>query len=78
MTSDDLTADQLDRLGETLTRDLRFLTKLCRRMELLGFPGDDPLYRAAIRAEGEMKAIRMAAHYASCKGGVGRERKSGD
>jgi hypothetical protein len=38
-----------------------------------GFPGNDPLYVAALRARNAVQDLHVALHYASCpKGTVGR------
>lgn len=72
MDSGQLTPEQANRLRETVARHLRFLNKLCGRMQQLGFPLDDPLCRAAQEARSRVQDLHTAAHYAGCKHGVGR------
>ena len=70
MDSTDLSAQQAKRLRETIARHLRFLNKLCGRMQQLGFPLDDPLCRAAQEARTRVQDLHTAAHYAGCKQGA--------
>jgi len=72
VTSDDLTPGQAERLKATLGRHLRFLNRLCGRMQQLQFPLDDPLWQAAAAARNAAQDVYTAAHYAGCKTGVGR------
>lgn len=72
MTSSDLRPDQAERLREQIAGHLRYLNRLCERMNRLGFPPADPLYVAAERARAAIQALHVAAHYASCGQGVGR------
>lgn len=72
VTSEQLTIEQLRQLQAILRRYLRFLNRLLRRMEQLGFPGDDPLYRQAYRAQAELQSLCMEAHYLACQSGVGK------
>jgi hypothetical protein len=44
-------------------------------MEQRRFPPDDHLYQAIVTAKGALQAAFMAAHYESCKSGVGRPEK---
>ena len=76
MDSLDLTPDQVRRLMETAGRHLRYLNQLQRRMEQLGFPPDDALYRAASEARDGAAALFIAAHYCSCPSGVGVDRSA--
>jgi hypothetical protein len=72
MTSDDLTKSQLNRLHVRVVRELQYLNGLVQRMHQLRFPPRDPMFVAAMRAQGEMQSLRMALHYAMCDSGVGR------
>jgi len=72
MDSNDLTPAQATRLREILGRNLRFVAKLCQRMERLGFPADDPLYQAAGKAQRALQELHVRAHYCSCTSGVGK------
>lgn len=60
-----------ERLRGQIARHLRYLNRLCERMNRLGFPPDDPLYVAAERARTAIQGLHVAAHYASCEHGVG-------
>lgn len=75
MTSRDITTDQAKQTMDRVGVGLRQLNRLCARMIKLGFPPDDPLYFAAKRARDSMQDLFVAAHYASCKSGVGVEAK---
>jgi hypothetical protein len=72
MTSTDLHPAQAQKLTATVARQLQFLNRLCDRMTELGFPTDDPLWRAASQARNAVQDLHVAAHYAGCRGGVGR------
>ena len=74
MDSNDLTPAQANRLREILGRNLRFVARLCQRMERLGFPADDPLYVAASKAQRALQEVHVRAHYCSCTSGVGKPR----
>lgn len=72
MTSADLTPEQAQRLRLAIARQLRYLNRLCGRLQSLRFPVEDPLCAAALRARNAMQDLHVACHYASCKRGVGR------
>jgi len=72
MTSDDLEPEQARTLMTTIGKQLRYLNRLSDRMQHLGFPPNDPLWRATMEARDCMQHLHMAAHYASCKSGVGK------
>ena len=42
--------EQIERMLATLTRQRDYLARLCERMRVKRFPGDDPIYRAALGA----------------------------
>jgi len=67
--SDDLTPEQAERLKAVASRYLRFLNRLCGRMQQLQFPLDDPLWLAATSARNAAQDLHTAAHYAGCKKG---------
>ena len=50
MNSDDLDADQAQKLVDAIRRQLRYLNRLSARMQALQFRPDDPLLRAAVKA----------------------------
>jgi len=72
MTGTDLKPEKAHRLMAQVAEQLRFLNPLCERMQNLGFPPDDPLWRASITARNAHQDLHVASHYASCKTGVGR------
>jgi len=45
--------------------------KLRQRMEALGFPPDDRLYRSVCRTFDALHELHVLAHYRSCTSGVG-------
>ena len=76
MDSSRITPDQAARLCASLRGSLAFVGKLRRRMELLGFPPDDPLYLDAVRAQQALQDLHVRSHYCSVRSGVGRGRAS--
>jgi hypothetical protein len=77
--SSNLTPEQLLKVRASIGRQLRYLNRLLERMTRRGFPGNDPLYQAALRAQAEVQGLYVALHYASCPPGtVGRRSESGD
>lgn len=72
MDSRDLSIEQVKRLHDLVGRQLRFLNRLCERMDQLQFPPDDPLYRAALTARHATQGLFVESHYASCTSGVGQ------
>ena len=75
VTNEDLTIEQATRLRDQIAARLRWLTKLETRLKRLGFRPKDKLQVATIAASAAMQDLHVAAHYASCKHGVG---KTGD
>lgn len=71
MGSRDLTIEQAERLREAVGQRMLYVGAVRDRMIRLGFPDDDPLLRAAHQAYNGLHHLHMAAHYASCKHGVG-------
>jgi hypothetical protein len=67
-----LNSEQVERLRAIVGRDLRFLNRLCARMQRLAFPLDDPLCQAGLRARDVVQDLYTAIHYCGCKSGVGR------
>jgi hypothetical protein len=63
---------QAARLREALRRQLRYIGGLRRRMEVLGFPPDDPLYRSTCRSHDALQELHVLAHYCACTSGVGK------
>jgi len=66
--------DQATELCRQVRRSLSYIGRLRRRMELLGFPPDDPLYRSASEAHDALQELHVRAHYCSCTSGVGVQR----
>src|SRR5690348_898619 len=73
--SSNLTPTQAARVGAQIGRHLRYLNRLCARVQQVGFPPNDPLFYAAMRARNEAQGLSVACHYASCTSGVGRASK---
>jgi hypothetical protein len=67
-----LSKAQLVQLSQLLYRPTNFLNRLERRMSRLGFPPNDPLYVAVVKAQTALHELSMIVHYASCSSGVGR------
>jgi hypothetical protein len=63
---------QARKIRKSLASALGYLTRLKRRMELTGFPPNDPLYLAAVKAQEAMQSLLSSLHYLSCESGVGR------
>jgi hypothetical protein len=64
--------EQGRRLCDSVRPALAYVGRLRRRMELLGFPPNDPLYVAASRAHDALQELHVRAHYCSCTSGVAR------
>jgi hypothetical protein len=67
----DLTREQLERLHATLFPKVNLLNQLERRMTRLGFPVNDPLYLAVVKAQSAAQELYVQVHYRSCSNGVG-------
>jgi hypothetical protein len=67
-----LTTAQASKLMEQVGHRLRYVGRLRRRMELMGFPPDDPMYLAATRAFNALQELHILGHYASCTSGVAK------
>ena len=57
MNSNDLRPWQARKVRERLEGALGYLTRLKRRMELRGFPPNDPLYLATAEAQDTLQAL---------------------
>jgi hypothetical protein len=66
-----ITPEQAQKLQRTIRAQLAYLGRLRRRMEMLGFPPTDTLYRAVSRAHDAMQEVHVRAHYCACRSGVG-------
>jgi hypothetical protein len=74
MDSSDLRPWQARKIRRQLESALSYLTRLKRRMELRGFPPNEPLYLAATQAQNGLQSLLVQLHYLSCESGVGRSR----
>jgi hypothetical protein len=63
---------QARKIREALQPALGYLTRLQRRMEVTGFPPDDRLYMAAVKAQTSLQTLLVELHYLSCGSGIGR------
>lgn len=70
--SSDLTPEQVERLRATVGRQLRFLNKLCARMQKLRWPVEDQVCRDGLRARDAVQDLYTALHYAGRTSGVGK------
>ena len=50
---------------------MRWLFRLCERIDQLGIDPSDPIRLAAYEAYNALHALAVRAHYGSCDGGVG-------
>ena len=62
---------QAAKIGEQIGPMLRYLGKLRRRMEQVGFVPNDKLYRRVSDAYNAMHSLCVTLHYLSCEHGVG-------
>ena len=72
MDSSNLQPWQARKMIAALQRATGYLSRLKRRMEVTGFPPDDPLLLATVKAHRAMQDLLMELHYLSCESGVGR------
>ena len=72
MRSRDLTTAQAEALMKQVGRRLRYLGRLCERMNQRGFPPNDELFKAATKAYEALHELHVKCHYAGCKEGVGK------
>lgn len=72
MDSSHLSTEQVVALRAVVGRELRYLNKLCARMQVLRFPPDDALCRAAQRARDALQDLYTAAHYCRCSASMGK------
>jgi hypothetical protein len=64
-------------ISKALYTGMNYLIRLKTRMEKVGFPPDDPLYKLVASAYDAMHRLSVEVHYLSCKG-VGRPSAEGD
>jgi len=65
MRPDDLTFAQAEALKAQVARHLRWLNRLCDRMNRRGFPPHTPMVQSAHRARSALQDLHVAAHYAA-------------
>jgi hypothetical protein len=63
MTRDDVTKAQAKQVREALYRPTNYLVRLRRRMELRGFPPNDPLYVLVSKAFDALQHLGMHVHH---------------
>jgi hypothetical protein len=59
---------QVEIIGAALRPALGYLSRLQRRMEVRGFPPQDPLYQLVLQAYQAMHHLGMELHYSTCNG----------
>ena len=64
---------QAEKIYRVLGPGLRYVGRLKTRMELVGFPPDDPLYQLVRQAYESLHRLSVHMHYKSCASGVGEE-----
>ena len=64
---------QIKKIRGSLERALGYLTRLKRRMEVTGFPPDDPLFQATVKTQHALQDLMMGLHYLGCESGVGKK-----
>jgi len=67
--SSSLQRQQIEQLRRQVATKLHYVGRLTRRMERLGFPPDDELYVAALRAHAGLLDLHVAIHYCGCDTG---------
>jgi len=73
MDSQQLKRWQAAKIYKALGPGLRYLSRLKTRMELVGFPPNDPLYILVKQSYDSLHRLSVRMHYRSCSGGVGEE-----
>jgi hypothetical protein len=77
MDSSTIKRKQARAISAALYPCLNYLRRLQVRMEKVGFPPDDPLYKLVASAYDAVLRLHGETHYLSCKG-VGRPSTEGD
>jgi hypothetical protein len=75
MNSKQFAAWQAKRIGAAIGPGFSYLVRLRARMEKVGFPSNDPIFKLVVKAEDAMHRLTVAMHYESCESGVGRADK---
>jgi hypothetical protein len=68
VTSSDLKPEQVQALAKSLGRQLRYLNRLCARMQRLRFPTEDPLVQSATAARLALQRLYTEAYSAGRPG----------
>jgi hypothetical protein len=68
----DITPEQAEKLQPIIARYLRFLNRLCQRMDRLSVPPSNDVKMAALKARDATQELHVSCHYATCTSGVGR------
>ena len=71
MDSRSITTEQAKIMADAVRIQLNYLSRLRSRMERVGFPPADPLYREVHAAWAATHSLFVQLHYLSCKSGVG-------
>jgi hypothetical protein len=68
MNSNNLTKEQAKKMHAAMVPTLRYLNRLCARLNERRFPPEDRLYRAAGKTQAAMMELVMVLHYLTCDG----------
>jgi hypothetical protein len=66
MNSSDVTKAQAKVISAALYKSLNYLGRLRKRMDQLGFPPNDELYKLAVAAWDRLHHLSVHVHYMSC------------
>lgn len=70
--SKDVSPEHARQVADKVRPMLAYVGALRRRLELNGFPPDDPLFVSTQRAFDALQELHVRLHYLSCTGGVYR------
>jgi hypothetical protein len=70
--SSHINPEQAARMRDSVARSLRYLGKVRRRMEVLGFPPGDSLYQSVSRSHDVLQELHVRCHYCACTTGVAK------
>jgi hypothetical protein len=68
MTSNQLTKEQAKKMYAAMVPTLRYLNRLCERLNERQFLPSDQLYRATLKAQDAMMQLTTTLHYLTCDG----------
>ena len=66
-----ISREEAKALWNAIGPHMRWLKRLCDRMDQLGINSADPIYLAAYAAYNAAHSLAILSHYRSCEGGVG-------